>query len=103
MKMSYTESQDKNYIKTKGEISTFGADKSLEKLPVPSLESSIKKFLKSIQPFVSDSEYKITENLCNAFADGEGKILQNLLLKKAEVISAGFLNWTLCKVLTSEM
>ena len=86
--MDYSSSQKKFYIRNSNQSSTFQHDSNLPKLPIPDLEQTITKYLKSIKPFVSDQEFKNTMDICQEFIDsGEGEKLQQLLILKAEVKS----------------
>ena len=82
--MDYTPSQKKYYISE--ESSTFEFDSSLPKLPIPDLKQTLDKYLTSIEPFVSSTDYEDALEASNHFLQsGEGEILQNLLKKKGEV------------------
>lgn len=58
---------------------------SLPRLPVPSLEETGRRYLKSVHPLVSEAEYQRTKNAVEAFIrpGGEGEPLQNRLLERA--------------------
>jgi hypothetical protein len=59
---------------------------SLPRLPVPSLESSISKYLKATKVILSNSEYEQAERVAIDFSrpDGIGQKLQKLLVQKSK-------------------
>ena len=84
--MDYTISQKKFYIASESLEKTFDFDTGLKKLPVPDLKLTLDKYLKSIQPFVSQHEYENIYKTCNEFLNsGEGTNLQKLLHEKSKV------------------
>lgn len=68
---------------SKGKILRF--EDSLPRLPVPSLEETGRRYLKSVHPLLSESEYAHTKNAVEAFIrpGGEGQPLQERLLARA--------------------
>ncbi|KAI5298602.1 Carnitine O-acetyltransferase mitochondrial [Ascosphaera atra] len=68
---------------SKGNLLKF--EDSLPKLPVPSLEETSKRYLKSVHPLLSPEEFSKTKAAVEAFAKpgGEGETLQKRLLAKA--------------------
>ena len=85
--MDFTPNQKKHFIRNPKDDPTFGNDPHLPALPVPSLNSTITKYLKSIKPFVNVDEYKQTEQVCREFLQsGNAAYLQNLLLERSKVI-----------------
>jgi hypothetical protein len=84
--MDYTPGQIKNYIKQPGQAYTFDQDDKLPKLPVPTLEQTLKKYIKSVKPFVNETEFEKTQKFCQEFqSNGEGEKCQRLLLQRAQV------------------
>ncbi|XP_076461883.1 peroxisomal carnitine O-octanoyltransferase-like [Babylonia areolata] len=63
---------------------TFQYQDDIESLPVPSLEHTLSKYLDSVKPLVTDEEFREVEFLCQQFAIGEGKILHEKLLARAQ-------------------
>ncbi|KAL8579049.1 hypothetical protein ACOMHN_035988 [Nucella lapillus] len=63
---------------------TFQYQDDLESLPVPSLEETLSKYIDSVRPHVSDDELREVEFLCQQFASGEGKVLHQKLLARAQ-------------------
>lgn len=61
---------------------TFDLQTVLPKLPLPKLEETCDKYLKTVQPLISKEEYEETRKLVDDFSNGEGKILQKFLEKK---------------------
>ena len=62
---------------------TFAAQDSLAKLPIPELESSLKKYLAALRPLQSPKEHAETQQACEEFLKGEGPALQEKLKKYA--------------------
>ncbi|KAM4579987.1 peroxisomal carnitine O-octanoyltransferase isoform 1-T3 [Odontesthes bonariensis] len=63
---------------------TFQYQSSLPPLPVPSLESSLSKYLEAVQPFASETEFKATVDAVREFREGVGKELHQKLLQRAK-------------------
>ncbi|EZF72075.1 hypothetical protein H105_05796 [Trichophyton soudanense CBS 452.61] len=59
---------------------------SLPKLPVPTLEETGRRYLKSVHPLLSAEEYKKTEKAVSDFIKpgGEGEVLQKRLIARSE-------------------
>lgn len=55
---------------------TFAAQHKLPKLPLPSLESSCKRYLEALRPLQSTEEQKASAAAVRNFVDEEGPILQ---------------------------
>jgi carnitine O-acetyltransferase len=68
---------------SKGKMLRF--EDSLPRLPVPSLEETAKRYLKSVHPIVTDAEYERTKKAVEAFIrpGGSGQTLQERLLARA--------------------
>jgi len=72
-------------LNPKANYGTFSFEDSLPKLPVPSLEETLSKYLKSVQPFVTEEELTRTKIICEKFgASPRVQELQRLLEKRAE-------------------
>lgn len=57
---------------------------NLPKLPVPTLNGTLQKYLKSVRPVVSEEEYKKTEAAVKEFeSTGVGAALQDRLVRHA--------------------
>lgn len=69
--------------RSKGMMLRF--EDSLPRLPVPSLEETGLRYLKSVHPLVSEAEYEKTKKAVEAFIrpGGEGEPLQKRLLERA--------------------
>ncbi|KAM9310246.1 peroxisomal carnitine O-octanoyltransferase isoform 2-T4 [Pholidichthys leucotaenia] len=63
---------------------TFQYQNSLPPLPVPSLESSLSKYLDAVRPFASEKEFKATEDIVRKFQESVGQELHQKLLQKAK-------------------
>ncbi|CAH1788913.1 unnamed protein product [Owenia fusiformis] len=62
---------------------TFQYDEGLPSLPIPKLEQTLKKYLESVKPFVTEEEFRQTEFIVQQFGSGIGKTLHKKLLEKA--------------------
>uniref|UniRef100_A0A1I7U0T1 Carn_acyltransf domain-containing protein n=1 Tax=Caenorhabditis tropicalis TaxID=1561998 RepID=A0A1I7U0T1_9PELO len=70
--------------------STFSQQNSLPNLPLPELDDTINKYLKSLVPIVSGEELKTIGSLAKQFSESEeAKKLQNFLKAK----SSSSKNW----------
>ncbi|KAA0174341.1 hypothetical protein FNF27_04133 [Cafeteria roenbergensis] len=67
----------------------YAHQRDLATLPVPSLEQTLEKLLRSVKPHVTDEEYQHTEAVCREFEAGAGKGLQELLEERG----ASMPNW----------
>lgn len=56
--------------------------KSLFRLPIPKLEDTCKRYKDSVQPIVSDEQFKKTTAIVDAFVAGEGKTTHEALVAK---------------------
>ena len=68
---------------SKGKMLRF--EESLPRLPIPSLEETTKRYLKSVHAVVSESEYERTKKAVEAFASpgGVGHTLHERLVARA--------------------
>lgn len=57
----------------------------LPTLPVPPLEDTVRKYLKSIKPFVSISDFRSIQTRSNYFMAQEGAMLQQKLAREASI------------------
>ncbi|XP_044755899.1 carnitine O-acetyltransferase-like [Coccinella septempunctata] len=57
---------------------------NLPYLPIPKLENTLHKFIKSCEPFVSYKVIVETKEICEMFQKKEGKYLQKYLISKAQ-------------------
>lgn len=59
---------------------------SLPKLPVPSLQQSLQKYLKAVRPLVNDEEFEKTSKMVREFGkkNGTGLQLQKALEERAK-------------------
>ncbi|ETI24455.1 hypothetical protein G647_03824 [Cladophialophora carrionii CBS 160.54] len=85
-KDSYTH-VEKEPVSVKRELSrqgiTFAAQDKLPKLPIPDLESTMKKYLETLAPLQSPQEHNDTRAAAKDFIENEGKDLQERLKKYA--------------------
>lgn len=70
---------------------------NLPHFPVPKLNDTLQKFLRSVQPLLSAQSYKTTENLIKEFvkSNGLGEKLQQLLQKRADTHENWLAEWWL--------
>ena len=57
-------------------LRTFEVDSQLPSLPLPSLQLTLEKYLRSVRPFLTDLEYLTTVKKADNFRNGIGKIIQ---------------------------
>ncbi|PVD21630.1 hypothetical protein C0Q70_17429 [Pomacea canaliculata] len=67
----------------------FSVQYSLPRLPVPPLQQTLDKYLRSVRPLVTDEEFKTTQKIVQKFLKSPGPELQAFLEKKA----ANETNW----------
>ncbi|KAK9458328.1 acyltransferase ChoActase/COT/CPT [Dipodascopsis uninucleata] len=74
-----------NYVEDKSKGMMLRFQESLPRLPVPTLEETAARYLKSIHPLVDTEQFKKTEDIVKKFisAQGEGPELQKKLLARA--------------------
>ncbi|CAG5135469.1 unnamed protein product [Candidula unifasciata] len=72
---------------------TFQYDNDLLTLPVPDLSNTLRKYLESVRPLVTDAEYKKTELIVQQFAAGDGKGLHEKLQEKAHTTRNWLEQW----------
>ena len=65
---------------------TFSFDRILPKLPVPTLDQTLEKYLMSVKPFVTEEEFERTKDNCRKFkGDPEvTKLQRDLVLRGQE-------------------
>ncbi|KAJ6638879.1 Carnitine O-acetyltransferase [Pseudolycoriella hygida] len=70
---------------------------NLPHFPVPKLNDTLQKFLRSVQPLLPAKSYKITENLIKEFgkSNGLGEQLQRLLQNRADTHENWLADWWL--------
>lgn len=62
-------------------------------MPVPPLQKTLEKYLKSVEPFLNEQELKKTKEVVNNFSSGVGQKLQELLVKKAKTTDNWLSEW----------
>ncbi|CAJ0572459.1 unnamed protein product, partial [Mesorhabditis spiculigera] len=65
----------------KSELPSYHFQKSLRRLPIPKLSDTANRYLASAKVVLSEADYARTEKLMREFENGEGKELQEELLK----------------------
>lgn len=76
-------------------VATRNISQNLPKLPLPELEDTLKKYLKSVQPFLNQDELQKTEELIKKFPGQNGNKLQQLLAEKAQKTENWLADWWL--------
>lgn len=66
---------------------------NLPHLPLPKLDDTLQKYLKSVQPFLGPDKYHKTSKLLDDFAKGAGAKLQELLQAKAKTSENWLADW----------
>ncbi|XP_046547612.1 carnitine O-acetyltransferase-like isoform X1 [Haliotis rubra] len=61
----------------------FSVQDSLPRLPLPQIDQTLQKYLRTVQPLVNADDYRHTEKLVEAFKKSPGPELQALLEKRA--------------------
>ena len=61
---------------------TFSIEDTLPSLPLPSLKSTLQRYLDSVKPFVNDQEYLKTQKIAEDFENGIGARVQSILSEK---------------------
>ena len=69
---------------------TYSYQGALPSLPVPSLTSTVQKYMKSVQPLLSEEEYRDTDALASEFLTGIGPNLNRYLRFKAWFWSSNY-------------
>lgn len=65
----------------------------LPSLPVPPLDKTLDKYLKSVEPFLNEQELNRTKEVVKKFGTGVGQKLQDLLVKKASNTDNWLSDW----------
>ncbi|KAK9717854.1 Carnitine O-acetyltransferase mitochondrial [Basidiobolus ranarum] len=68
--------------------------KVMPRLPVPDLEATLERYLRSVRPLLADNEYEHTEKMVREFGKpgGQGEILQKRLLARAAASTTSWLH-----------
>ncbi|XP_008321295.1 peroxisomal carnitine O-octanoyltransferase isoform X1 [Cynoglossus semilaevis] len=74
---------------------TFQHQSVLPPLPVPSLESSLNKYLEAVRPFASENEFRATVDVVRKFQEGVGRELHQKLLQRAKTKRNWLEDWWL--------
>ncbi|XP_067931343.1 carnitine O-acetyltransferase-like isoform X2 [Watersipora subatra] len=78
---------------SKGRMFSIQAD--LPRLPVPPLQQTLDKYLKTISPITTPEQYQKTAEIVGRFAENEGPELHELLEKHAEGKDSWLADWWL--------
>lgn len=79
----YTQVKDVNYqYLQRSKVPTMHFQKSLPRLPVPELEKTGERYLKSLKPILTTNQYENAQKNTNDFITKDGKILQDKLVRK---------------------
>lgn len=60
---------------------TFGAQRKLPRLPIPSLDETLNKFLQHLEALQDEEERQAAKEIVSEFMKGDGQKLQNILLE----------------------
>ena len=71
----------------------FKYQEGLPRLPVPTLEETLPRFLESCKPLLTKEEYAHTEKLAREFPEKGGKKLQELLVQRAQTAKGHWLEY----------
>lgn len=82
-------------------LRTFSEDENLPALPLPSLSHTLTRYLDSVRPFVSQSEFLKTEEIVKRFENGEGKMLHEKLKMHAEISRNWVSSWNISAALAA--
>jgi hypothetical protein len=93
--MEPTPKQKQHFLLEPGSgYGTFSFDKTLPKLPVPTLDQTLEKYLTSVRPFVTDAEFERTTELCKKLKeDPSVQKLQNNLVKRSQDKESWLADW----------
>lgn len=68
---------------------------NLPHLPVPKLQQTLDKYLKTVQPHLTPTEFERTKSVVQDFQNGIGNRLQQLLINKAQKTENWLADWWL--------
>ncbi|XP_076436224.1 carnitine O-acetyltransferase-like [Babylonia areolata] len=71
----------------------FSTQSSLPRLPVPPLQQTMEKYLRSVRPLVSDEEFAETQEVVKKFLQSPGPELQEILEKRAQEKTNWLSDW----------
>ena len=93
--MEPTPRQKQHFLLEPGSgFGTFDFDKTLPKLPVPSLDQTLDKYLTSVRPFVTEQEFERTKMNCkNLMECPEVQALQKALVKRSQDKESWLADW----------
>jgi hypothetical protein len=93
--MEATPRQKQHFLLEPGSgFGTFDYDKALPKLPVPSLDQTLEKYLISVRPFVTDEEFMRTSTNCKNFKEcTQVQTLQQALVKRSQDKESWLADW----------
>jgi carnitine O-palmitoyltransferase 2 len=74
-------SVNKNYLHETN-IPTYYFQDSLPKIPIPPLEDTVKRYIASAKPLLTEEEFQNTSTIADEFLKGKGKELQDKLISK---------------------
>ena len=63
---------------------TFANDENLPDLPLPELGDTLKLYLKSVKPHVTEEDFLVTKKIAEEFENNEGAILNQILLDRTQ-------------------
>ena len=73
---------------------TFAGEAALPKLPVPTLEETLSRYLASVKPVVSPDQFAKTQEAVHEFAaSAQAQELQKRLLQRREETDSWLIEW----------
>ena len=63
---------------------TFANQAEVPKLPIPTLEDTLAKYLTCVEPLLTEEERERTKKVVKAFGEGKGKVLHADLIEYAK-------------------
>lgn len=85
----------KRSLTTATAIPSITNPENLPHLPLPKLEDTADKYLRTVQPLLSEEKFEKTRRIVEDFVTGKGLHLHNLLQKKAEKNENWLSDWWL--------
>lgn len=71
----------------------FSLQADLPRLPVPDLQATCRRYLRSVRALATDDEYAATEQAVRVFLEGDGPTLQRMLLEHSDREWKAGRNW----------
>lgn len=85
------------FVSDEGSPGTFALDEVVPALPLPSLESTLKRYYESLRPFGNEQQLRESLKIIDEFKNGIGQTLQKILEERAKMHK----NWVSVGVLVN--